>query len=323
MLEPEVLDLVPPGRSVSIEREVFPRLAAEGSVYGLALPGYWLDVGTPESYLQAHRDVLERIFQTELGDALGADFTLVDESADVHPGARLVPPVYVGPGAVVEDGARLGSLAVLGAGARLARGGAVENAIVGARTQVGAGASVVGSIVGDDARARRGVRAPQPCRRWTWCHGRRGQRPRPRPAHRRGPAHPGRGAPLLVSRYRTTPRKVEKPWGWELVWAEADDYVGKLLFVRAGESLSLQYHEAKDESWLVHEGRARLELGNVGDDLEVLEIAPGDAFRFRPRPVHRVTALEDTTVVEVSTNHLTDVVRLEDRYGREGTSPAP
>jgi mannose-6-phosphate isomerase-like protein (cupin superfamily) len=123
-----------------------------------------------------------------------------------------------------------------------------------------------------------------------------------------------------VSAYRTTPRKVDKPWGWELVWAEADDYVGKLLFVRAGESLSLQYHELKDESWLVQEGRARLELGGVNADLETVEIAPGDAFRFRPRTVHRVTAVEDTLVIEVSTNHLADVVRLEDRYGREGTS---
>ena len=120
-------------------------------------------------------------------------------------------------------------------------------------------------------------------------------------------------------RYQTTPRRIEKPWGWELVWAEADDYVGKLLFVRAGESLSLQYHELKDESWLVQQGRARLELGEVGGELEVLEIAPGDAYRFPPRTVHRLTALEDTTVVEVSTNHLTDVVRLEDEYGREGT----
>jgi mannose-6-phosphate isomerase len=122
-----------------------------------------------------------------------------------------------------------------------------------------------------------------------------------------------------VSRYQTTPRRIEKPWGWELVWAETDDYVGKLLFVRAGESLSLQYHELKDESWLVQQGRARLELGEVGGELEVLEITPGDAYRFRPRTVHRVTALEDTTVVEVSTSHLADVVRLEDRYGRERT----
>lgn len=122
------------------------------------------------------------------------------------------------------------------------------------------------------------------------------------------------------SRYGVSPRKVEKPWGWELVWAEADAYVGKLLFVRAGESLSLQYHEVKDESWLVQEGRARLELGEVGGELEEIEISPGAAFRFRPRTVHRVTAIEDTLVIEVSTQHLDDVVRLEDRYGRQGTS---
>ena len=123
-----------------------------------------------------------------------------------------------------------------------------------------------------------------------------------------------------IEERRVVPRRVEKPWGWELVWAEADAYVGKLLFVRAGESLSLQYHEAKDESWLVQEGRARLELGGVGGELVETEIGPGDAFRFRPRTVHRVTAIEDTLVVEVSTPHLDDVVRLEDRYGREGTS---
>ena len=123
-----------------------------------------------------------------------------------------------------------------------------------------------------------------------------------------------------MSAYRVEPRRVDKPWGWELVWAEAEDYVGKLLFVRAGESLSLQYHEAKDESWLVQEGRARLELGALGNELEAVEIVPGDAFRYRPGTVHRVTALEDTLVVEVSTPHLDDVVRLEDRYGREGTS---
>jgi len=121
-------------------------------------------------------------------------------------------------------------------------------------------------------------------------------------------------------RYGVEPRRVEKPWGWELVWAETDHYVGKLLFVRAGESLSLQYHETKAESWLVREGRARLELGDVGSELEAIEIAPGDAFHFHPRTVHRVTAYEDTLVIEVSTTQLDDVIRLEDRYGREGTS---
>ena len=123
-----------------------------------------------------------------------------------------------------------------------------------------------------------------------------------------------------VSDRRVSPRRVEKPWGWELVWAEADTYVGKLLFVRAGESLSLQYHEQKDESWLVHDGRARLELGDVGGALETVEIGAGDAFHFRPGTVHRVTAIEDTLVIEASTTQLDDVVRLEDAYGREGTS---
>jgi len=116
------------------------------------------------------------------------------------------------------------------------------------------------------------------------------------------------------------PRHVEKPWGWELVWAETDAYAGKLLFVRAGESLSMQLHEVKEESWLVREGRAKLELGERGGELQELEIGPGDAFHFPPGTVHRVTALEDTLVIEVSTPQLDDVVRLEDRYGREGTS---
>ena len=117
------------------------------------------------------------------------------------------------------------------------------------------------------------------------------------------------------------PRKVDKPWGYELIWAHADQYVGKVLFVRAGESLSLQFHREKDESWLVQSGRARLELGEAGDAVLKEEIvSAGAAFHYRPGTVHRVTALEDTTILEVSTPHLDDVVRLEDRYGREGTS---
>jgi mannose-6-phosphate isomerase len=115
-------------------------------------------------------------------------------------------------------------------------------------------------------------------------------------------------------------RKVEKPWGYELIWAHTDVYVGKVLFVKAGESLSLQFHREKDESWLVHAGRAKVELGSVGDAmLEAEIVAPGAAFRFRPGTVHRVTALEDTTIIEASTPQLDDVVRLEDRYGRQGT----
>jgi mannose-6-phosphate isomerase-like protein (cupin superfamily) len=122
----------------------------------------------------------------------------------------------------------------------------------------------------------------------------------------------------MTDRFRYTPRRVEKPWGYELIWAEAEPYVGKVLFVRAGQALSLQYHEEKDESWLVQEGRATLELGQLGERLETIEIGSGDAFRYRPHTVHRVTAVEDTLILEVSTPHLDDVVRLDDRYGRAG-----
>jgi mannose-6-phosphate isomerase len=117
------------------------------------------------------------------------------------------------------------------------------------------------------------------------------------------------------------PRRVEKPWGWELIWAHTEAYAGKILFVRVGHSLSLQYHVEKDESWYVESGRARIELGNTGDAmLDEAVISAGDAFHFRPGTVHRVTALEDLTILEVSTPQLDDVVRLDDRYGRQGTS---
>jgi mannose-6-phosphate isomerase len=117
------------------------------------------------------------------------------------------------------------------------------------------------------------------------------------------------------------PRRVEKPWGWELIWAHAGAYVGKILFVGAGNSLSLQFHREKDESWYVQAGRAAVEVGAVGDPVLKQEIlGPGAALHFPPGTVHRVTAIEDTTILEVSTPHLDDVVRLEDRYGRAGTS---
>ena len=124
-----------------------------------------------------------------------------------------------------------------------------------------------------------------------------------------------------MSSFAFEPQHVEKPWGWELIWALTEDYCGKLLFVAAGESLSLQYHEVKDESWYVQDGRAELELSTLdGSEREVLEIHAGDCFRFRPGTVHRVRALDDTLVVEVSTAHLDDVVRIEDAYGRAGTT---
>jgi mannose-6-phosphate isomerase len=123
-----------------------------------------------------------------------------------------------------------------------------------------------------------------------------------------------------VSRWAFTPRRVDKPWGYELIWAVAEAYVGKILFVEIGQSLSLQFHREKDESWFVQSGRAKLELGEEGSgELTESEIGAGDAFRYRPGTIHRVTAIEDTTILEVSTPHLEDVVRLEDAYGRAGT----
>lgn len=120
-----------------------------------------------------------------------------------------------------------------------------------------------------------------------------------------------------LSDFAIEPTKVEKPWGYELIWALTDDYCGKLLFVKAGESLSLQFHREKDESWFLQTGRAELEMGAPGDKTPNSEIVgPGAAFRIRPGTVHRVKALEDTVILEVSTPQIEDVVRLEDSYGR-------
>ncbi len=124
-----------------------------------------------------------------------------------------------------------------------------------------------------------------------------------------------------IEGFVVAPRVVEKPWGSELIWAETTRYAGKILVVRAGQSLSLQFHKTKDESWYVLEGRARLELGRAGEAmLEEAVIGAGEAFHFQPGTVHRVTALDDTRILEVSTPELDDVVRLEDQYGREGTT---
>jgi len=122
----------------------------------------------------------------------------------------------------------------------------------------------------------------------------------------------------VSSPFSVEPRRVDKPWGYELIWALTDRYCGKVLFVQAGQALSLQYHVRKEESWYVQSGRARVALGTLDAQaaLEILEIGPGDAFHYRPGTIHRITAIEDTTIVEVSTPELDDVVRLEDRYGR-------
>ncbi|HEX3806126.1 MAG TPA: hypothetical protein VHV52_05015 [Gaiellaceae bacterium] len=124
-----------------------------------------------------------------------------------------------------------------------------------------------------------------------------------------------------LERWSFDVQRVEKPWGYELIWALTDVYCGKVLFVKAGYSLSLQFHREKDESWLIQSGRAKIELGAAGETvLQEEVVGPGAAFHYAPGTVHRITAVEDTTILEVSTPQIGDVVRLEDAYGREGTS---
>jgi len=108
--------------------------------------------------------------------------------------------------------------------------------------------------------------------------------------------------------------RVEKPWGHELHWAKTDRYVGKVLHVKAGHALSLQYHNKKDETIYLYSGRMLFEIER--DGLTKREMRPGDAVHVTPRTVHRMTAIEDCDIFEVSTPELDDVVRLEDRYGR-------
>ncbi len=114
-------------------------------------------------------------------------------------------------------------------------------------------------------------------------------------------------------------RRVEKPWGYELIWARTDRYVGKVIHVRAGHALSLQFHERKDETILLWRGRLRFELGTA-DDRRSWEMEPGERVHIAAGMVHRMTAVEDSDLFEVSTPELDDVVRLDDRYGRAGTS---
>ncbi len=112
------------------------------------------------------------------------------------------------------------------------------------------------------------------------------------------------------------PRRVEKPWGHELWWAFTDRYVGKLLHVKAGHRLSLQYHERKDETIHLWSGELLLQVGDREDDLTELRLAPGETFHIPPRTRHRMIAVTDCDVLEVSTPEVDDVVRLEDSYGR-------
>jgi len=112
------------------------------------------------------------------------------------------------------------------------------------------------------------------------------------------------------------PRYVEKPWGHELIWAVTERYVGKILHLRAGHALSLQYHEEKDETLFLLRGSVRFWVGPLGGELEEVELLEGQSYHIPPGTVHRIEAITDSDILEASTPELDDVVRLEDRYGR-------
>jgi quercetin dioxygenase-like cupin family protein len=118
---------------------------------------------------------------------------------------------------------------------------------------------------------------------------------------------------------RADASRVEKPWGYELHWAVTDRYVGKVIHINRGEALSLQYHRLKDEFQYVVKGSVEVEIGDSDAQLTKHRMQAGDTLHITPGTRHRLTALEDSDIFEVSTPEMDDVIRLEDRYGRAGT----
>jgi len=115
-------------------------------------------------------------------------------------------------------------------------------------------------------------------------------------------------------------RRVEKPWGHELIWAHTERYVGKVIVIEAGRRLSLQRHVIKDESIFVISGHLRLTLEDETGTIGVVELGPGDHHHVPTGRIHRFEAVDRTELMEISTPELDDVIRLEDDFGREGTS---
>lgn len=173
VLSSAVLDLIPPSVEYSFERGVFPRLVGKG-LFGFQSDSYWLDIGTPEKYLRAHYDILEKNVETSVSACLGDEYVCLQGEVTLEPGAKLVPPVVIGEGAVIRAGARVGRMAVVGPGCVIESGSVVEESIIQEGVQlaenvtirrsivargakVGEGTSVsAGAIVGENARVEGG-----------------------------------------------------------------------------------------------------------------------------------------------------------------------
>src|SRR4029450_10020083 len=119
---------------------------------------------------------------------------------------------------------------------------------------------------------------------------------------------------LDLDRFAVEVKRIEKPWGYELVFAATERYCGKVIFVRAGEQLSLQFHREKEETIYVQSGRAEFEVGGAGGPLDVEVVAPGRAFHLAAGTVHRIRAIEDTVLLEASTPETEDVWRVDDAH---------
>lgn len=133
-------------------------------------------------------------------------------------------------------------------------------------------------------------------------------RPRKKPPVRRAPG-------------RVPVTRVQKPWGYEVIWAHTDRYTGKILHINAGHELSVQYHKRKDETVYLLSGEIAYRVRrDGGDSLEDVGLKVGESFRVTPGTIHQMAAVTDCDVLEVSTPEVDDIVRLSDRYGREGTT---
>jgi mannose-1-phosphate guanylyltransferase len=155
VLEREILDLVAADRNVSIEREVWPRLVGDG-LYGSPSDSYWLDIGTPERYLQGTFDIIEGNVETAVRDRLGADWLAIDERAEVH--GRVIPPAVLERGVRIAAGAHVGSLVVLGAGVSVGAGSVVERAVILDGTQIGEGCELRNCILAAGCRVGAGTK---------------------------------------------------------------------------------------------------------------------------------------------------------------------
>lgn len=161
LLDASVFDLIEPGKPVSIEREVFPLLAEEGSLYGVRLEGYWLDIGTPDRFLEATEDILSGKVETTVTGELGPDRIHIAPDADVSEAATVAAPSLIGPGVTVASKATVGPGTVLESGCRVGEGASVAASALFSDCEVGDGATVTGSILSAGVRVDPGAAVPQ------------------------------------------------------------------------------------------------------------------------------------------------------------------